>query len=39
MAEKDDIASNPFAALFPSLDQAQLFVANKQLVQQENGKF
>ncbi|XP_053392702.1 ubiquitin conjugation factor E4 A-like [Mercenaria mercenaria] len=37
MAEKDDIANNPFAALFPSLDQARLFVANKQLAQKENA--
>jgi hypothetical protein len=39
MAEKEDIANNPFAALFPSIDQAQLFIANKQIAKQENGKF
>lgn len=37
MANNSDIANNPFAALFPSLDQAQLYVANKQLAQEEHA--
>ena len=38
MAEKESIADNPFSALFPSLDHAQLYMANKQLAQHQSGK-
>jgi len=31
MADRESIASNPFAALFHSLDDAQSFVAAKQI--------
>ncbi|KAL4240196.1 Ubiquitin conjugation factor E4 A [Mactra antiquata] len=35
MAEDSNIANNPFAALFPNLDQVQTFIATKQIAQQE----
>ncbi|XP_052772600.1 ubiquitin conjugation factor E4 A-like isoform X2 [Mya arenaria] len=33
MAEQNNIANNPFAALFPSLDDAQMYASNKRLTQ------
>ncbi|KAH3871035.1 ubiquitin conjugation factor E4 A-like [Dreissena polymorpha] len=33
MSDKDSIANNPFAALFPSIVDAQLYAAGKSLVQ------
>lgn len=33
MADKDSIANNPFAALFPSIVDAQLFAAGKSFAQ------
>lgn len=37
MAEKESIADNPFSALFPSLNHVQLYIANKQLSQEQSA--